>query len=84
MMLTEQDFDQLRHGFGLTEREVEILSRVALGHANRTIARDLFIAEKTVKAHLASVFLKMRVENRTQAAVAYLYAKHPQIAEGAS
>ena len=55
---------------GLTRREVDVLGLLAEGATNRQISRQLFLSEKTVKAHLASAFRKLLVENRTQAAVA--------------
>jgi len=57
---------------GLTRREVEILGILTGGATNRQISRHLFLSEKTVKAHLASAFRKLIVENRTQAAMAAL------------
>jgi DNA-binding NarL/FixJ family response regulator len=54
---------------GLTRREADILELLAGGHSNREISRKLFLSEKTVKAHLASVFRKLGVTNRTQAAM---------------
>jgi DNA-binding CsgD family transcriptional regulator len=56
----------------LTAREIDILSLVAEGQSNRDVAAHLFLSEKTVKAHLASIFRKMGVTNRTQAAMAAL------------
>lgn len=53
----------------LTEREVEVLRLVARGESNRSIARKLFISEKTVKNHLTNIFQKIGVTDRTQAAV---------------
>jgi DNA-binding NarL/FixJ family response regulator len=52
----------------LSEREMETLSLVATGLANKAIARRLGITEATVKAHLTSTFRRIGVENRTQAA----------------
>jgi DNA-binding NarL/FixJ family response regulator len=52
----------------LTERELEVLQRVAHGDANKHIARDLAISEPTVKAHLVHIFEKLGVDNRTGAA----------------
>ncbi len=54
---------------GLTERELEVLRLVANGDSNRTIAEKLFISEKTVKNHLTSIFQKLNVTDRTQAAL---------------
>lgn len=56
-------------GGGLTPREREVLQLVAAGLANKQIARRLSISEKTVKAHLTSVFQRIGVEDRTQAAL---------------
>jgi DNA-binding NarL/FixJ family response regulator len=53
----------------LTEREQEVLRLVARGLANKQIARTLQISEKTVKAHLTSVFRTIGVFDRTQAAL---------------
>lgn len=52
----------------LTEREGEILGHVARGEANREIAEQLFISEKTVGRHLANIYLKLGVSSRTAAA----------------
>jgi DNA-binding NarL/FixJ family response regulator len=54
---------------GLSEREREVLLMVAEGLANKQIARRLLISEKTVKAHLTSVFRQIGVTDRTQAAL---------------
>lgn len=51
----------------LTERQIEILGLIAAGRSNREIARDLFIAEGTVKAHLHQLFGKLMARNRTEA-----------------
>jgi DNA-binding NarL/FixJ family response regulator len=58
-----------RNEYSLTQRENDILARLAEGRSNRDIAQSLFLSEKTVKAHLASVFRKLGVTNRTQAAM---------------
>jgi two-component system, NarL family, response regulator DegU len=58
----------------LTEREKEILRLIALGGANKEIAKKLNISEKTVKNHIASIFQTLQVTNRTQAAL-YLLTK---------
>lgn len=49
----------------LSEREVEVLQQVAAGATNREVARALFISESTVKTHLAHLFEKLGVDNRT-------------------
>ena len=53
----------------LSEREREVLAMVARGLPNKLIARELSISEKTVKAHLTSVFRTIGVTDRTQAAL---------------
>ncbi|MBN2003530.1 MAG: helix-turn-helix transcriptional regulator [Anaerolineae bacterium] len=52
----------------LSERELEILRLIASGKTNKDIARQLFIAPGTVKAHTASIYRKLDVANRTEAA----------------
>jgi DNA-binding NarL/FixJ family response regulator len=53
----------------LTPRELEVLGYVRQGLANKQIARRLGISERTVKAHLTSVFQRIGVADRTQAAL---------------
>ncbi len=53
----------------LTKRETEVLKLLALGKANKQIARDLYVEEKTVKAHVSSILRKLGVKSRTQAAL---------------
>jgi DNA-binding NarL/FixJ family response regulator len=53
----------------LTTREAEVLELVRTGLANKQIARRLGISERTVKAHLTSVFQRIGVADRTQAAI---------------
>jgi two-component system, NarL family, nitrate/nitrite response regulator NarL len=55
--------------FSLSEREIEILRCLANGDCNKVIARRLEITEATVKVHVKAVLRKMRVSNRTQAAI---------------
>lgn len=51
----------------LTLRELEVLTLVAKGANNQSIADKLFVKEVTVKTHLNSIFKKLKVTNRTQA-----------------
>ncbi len=53
----------------LSPREQEILRRIARGASNKAIARDLGIAETTVKIHVQHVLRKLNVTSRVQAAV---------------
>lgn len=62
----------------LTEREMDVLKRVARGMSNQEIADELFIGVKTVKFHITNIFNKLGVDDRTQAAI---YAHKQGIAE---
>ncbi|MCB5908051.1 response regulator transcription factor [Streptomyces sp. SF28] len=53
----------------LTPRETEVMQSIAIGLSNRAIGRALGISERTVKVHIRSIFIKMNVSSRTQAAV---------------
>jgi len=64
------DITHPRPTSSLTQRETDILALLAEGKSNRDISRSLFLSEKTVKAHLAAIFRKLGVTNRTQAAMA--------------
>ncbi|MDN3955723.1 response regulator [Sporolactobacillus laevolacticus] len=64
-----QPFDQL------TTREKEVLKLIAEGKNNSEIAETLFIGIKTVKTHVSSIFSKLEVADRTQAAI-YAYQNH--------
>jgi DNA-binding NarL/FixJ family response regulator len=58
-----------RNEYSLTQRENDILALLSEGRSNRDIAQHLYLSEKTVKAHLAAIFRKLGVTNRTQAAM---------------
>jgi DNA-binding NarL/FixJ family response regulator len=53
----------------LTERESEVLRLLALGKANKEIARELEVGEQTVKSHVGHILAKLGVRSRTQAAL---------------
>jgi NarL family two-component system response regulator LiaR len=53
----------------LTERETEVLRLLAQGKANKEIAHELVIGEKTVKTHVSNILSKLNVSSRTQAAL---------------
>ncbi len=56
----------------LTQREIEVLERVAKGHRNKIIAEALGVSEHTVKLHIHHAMSKIGVTNRTEAANWYL------------
>jgi NarL family two-component system response regulator LiaR len=62
----------------LTERETEVLRLVARGMSNKEIARELAVAEKTVKAHVSNILQKLQLADRTQAA---LYAVRERLVD---
>ena len=51
----------------LTEREVQVLRRVATGTANKTIAAELSVSEATIKAHMKNILSKLGANDRTHA-----------------
>jgi NarL family two-component system response regulator LiaR len=53
----------------LSERESEVLRLVALGMSNKEVAEELFLSQRTVKAHLTNVFNKLNVASRSEAIV---------------
>lgn len=57
-------------GTALTERELEVLRAVARGERSKEIAYNLGITERTVKAHLASIFARLGVDSRASAIAA--------------
>lgn len=60
------DTDRLR-AFGLSKREVEILTLIEKGHSNQQIADEMFISLSTVKSHTTNLYSKLDVKNRVQA-----------------
>lgn len=66
--MIERDIDKERIKL-LTKRELEVLKLVAIGSYNKEIGEKLEISERTVKNHISSIFKKIEVTDRTQAAV---------------
>ena len=50
----------------LTSREKEISLLVAQGHSNKTIAKMLWLSEKTVRNHITHILSKLRLQRRAQ------------------
>lgn len=61
----EKKKDEVR----LTRREIDVLDLLVKGNTNKEMADAMFISEKTVKNHLTSIFRKLNVKDRTQAAI---------------
>lgn len=64
---------------GLTPKELEILKLLAMGLSNKEIGRRLCLAEKTVKNYLSTIFQKLQINDRVQAAIYAL--RHGLLAE---
>jgi len=59
--------------FGLTPRELEVISTVVAGYSNKEIAQKFSLSEDTVKHHLTNIFNKLGVSNRLELAVAAIH-----------
>ena len=70
--LSSPDADELKPDpiAELTDREQEVLNLVASGLSNKRVARELDLHEKTVKHHMTRILSKLKVTNRTEAALA--------------
>lgn len=66
LLKREDDNDKAKE---ITRREKQILVNIALGRSNKDIAEEFDISERTVKNHITSLFKKIDVSDRTQAAV---------------
>jgi len=60
--------DEEKKKAGLSDREVEIVRLLAKGATNKKLARDLYIAENTVKVHIKNILQKLQLHNRQQIA----------------
>jgi len=67
--LEEFNDNQVSDVPSLSRREMLILRMLMQGASNKTIARNLVITESTVKVHMKAILRKLRLQNRTQAAI---------------
>jgi len=67
--LAAEDGAGAERGEHLTPREREVLALLARGRANKAIALDLGVSERTVKTHVSNILGKLNLTDRTQAAV---------------
>jgi DNA-binding NarL/FixJ family response regulator len=67
--LAAEDGAGVERGEHLTPRELEVLGLLARGRANKAIALDLGVSERTVKTHVSNILGKLNLTDRTQAAV---------------
>ena len=63
---------------GLTDRERQILERVAAGDSNKEIGAQLGVSEKTVKHHMTNILQKLQVRNRVEAALMARTGEFPE------
>ena len=68
-LLTHMQSKHDQEQANLSLREQEVLDLIATGKTNNDIAKYLYISVRTVKFHVSSIFAKLRVKNRTQAAL---------------
>jgi DNA-binding NarL/FixJ family response regulator len=66
--LSENGVSAVAKEAGLTERELVILDALTRGLSNSAIAKELWVAEQTVKFHLTNIYRKLGAANRTEAA----------------
>jgi DNA-binding NarL/FixJ family response regulator len=66
--VSEEPGERAAKEAGLTDRELVIVRAVARGLSNEAIAKELWVAEQTVKFHLTNIYRKLGVSNRTEAA----------------
>jgi DNA-binding CsgD family transcriptional regulator len=59
--------DKAIRALGLTPREIDMLRYLQTGKSNKEIARELGVSPNTVKTHLANLYVKLGVRNRTEA-----------------
>lgn len=72
-MLDEAARREERPGLAaLTPRELEVLQMIAFGMTNAEAARRLHLSVHAIKFHLAAIYRRLGVTNRTEAAVTYL------------
>lgn len=69
LMKKTSDFDY--EGFGINDKEKDIISLVAHGLSNKEIAAELFLSEGTVRNYLSSILEKLELRDRTQLAIFY-------------
>jgi DNA-binding CsgD family transcriptional regulator len=72
-MLDEAAHHEERVGMrALTPRELEVLQMIAFGMTNAEAAKRMHLSVHAIKFHLAAIYRRLGVNNRTEAAVAYL------------
>jgi DNA-binding NarL/FixJ family response regulator len=57
--------------YGITEKELEIITKISDGFSNKEIAEQLFLSEGTVRNNISTILEKLELRDRTQLAVFY-------------
>ena len=68
-MVTDDNRVHEEHRLHVSDREKTVLHCLITGDSNKTIARKINIAEATVKVYVKTILRKVKVQNRTQAAI---------------
>lgn len=58
---------KVRETLGISDRELEVLTRLAAGRSNKEIANELNVSPNTIKTHIAKLFEKLEAKRRTEA-----------------
>jgi DNA-binding NarL/FixJ family response regulator len=77
-VLDPSPLDRSTERLPLSPREIEVLQMTVQGMTNPAIARELRVSVHAIKFHLASIYRKLGVANRTEAAVAFLQLNGPR------
>jgi len=77
MAMSDSLNDQQLRPLPLTPRETEVLRHTSLGRTNAQVAAEIGASVHAVKFHLGSIFRKLGVSNRTEAAMAYFRSVSP-------
>lgn len=74
MLQTRSEAEQdSKKNFGLSQRELEVVSAISLGYSNRQIAKHLSLSEDTIKHHVTNIFNKLGVSTRVELVVAAIH-----------
>ena len=80
-LAASQEHPRIDRDDGLTNRELEVLRKIALAMSNKEVAKELAISERTVENHIRNVYQKLHIRDRSQA---ILYAVRRNLVEPAA
>lgn len=70
-LITRSGVEKSLGSFGITEKEYEIIKKIADGHSNKEISELLFLSEGTIRNNISTILEKLELRDRTQLAVFY-------------